>query len=107
MGNINFINGIVKILELPKQKNFYMNNILVAQVRVQFSQIRNKRVVNLIFYNKLAHDILNYYKINDYILIEGYFSVQKLNEKLSTFKKFNITVLKIHPVQLNSTKINY
>ena len=101
MGDINFINGIAKILELPKQESFYSNSVSMTHVRVQFSQIRNKRVINLIFWNNLAHDILNYYKINDYILIEGYFSSQNHNGKLSTFKKFSITVLKVHPFQLN------
>lgn len=100
MSEMNFISGIVKILELPKQKSFF-NKILMTQVRVQFPQIRNKLVVNLIFWGNLAHDIVTYYKINDYILIEGYFYTQSFDLKIPTFKKFNITVLKIHPFKLN------
>ena len=94
MGNISFISGIVKILESPKQKNFD-GNILITQFRVQFPQVRNKLVVNLTFWSNLAADVANYYKVNDYILIEGYFSTQTDNLNVSTFKKFNITVLKI------------
>lgn len=104
MSEINFISGIVKILELPKQKSFY-NNILMTQVRVQFPQIRNKLVVKLTFWGNLANDIVNYYKINDYVLIEGYFSTQSFDLKISTFKRFNITVLKIHPFKLNDRRL--
>ena len=101
MGNISFISGIVKILESPKQKSFD-GNILITQFRVQFPQVRNKLVVTLTFWSNLAADVANYYKVTDYILIEGYFSTQTDNLNFSTLKKFNITVLKVYPFRLTS-----
>jgi hypothetical protein len=48
MSDTNYIGGIVKILETPKQK-FLKNNILVTKFRVQLPQVRNTRIVNLVF----------------------------------------------------------
>jgi hypothetical protein len=103
MGDTNVIGGIVKILETPRSKNLN-ENITVTQFRVQFSQIRHISIVNLIFWGNLAHDAINFYKINDYILIEGYISTRNKNifEKVSSKnKKVQITVLKVYPILLS------
>jgi single-stranded DNA-binding protein len=99
MGDANLIGGIVKILETPKQKIFN-TNIPVTQFRVQFPQARNTSIVYLTFWGNLARDVSNYYKVNDYILIEGYVSLRdKKNSKkiLSKSKKVEITVFKVYP----------
>jgi single-stranded DNA-binding protein len=99
MGDANLIGGIVKILETPKQKIFNTNTP-VTKFRVQFPQVRNTSVVYLTFWGNLARDVTNYYKINDYILIEGYISLRdrKNSEKvISKSKKVEITVLKVYP----------
>lgn len=99
MGDTNMIGGIVKILETPKQKIFN-TNIPVTQFRVQFPQVRNNAVIHLTFWGNLARDVANYYKINDYILIEGYISLRDqkvLNTIISKSKKVEITVLKVYP----------
>jgi single-stranded DNA-binding protein len=99
MGDTNMIGGIVKILETPKQKIFN-TNIPVTQFRVQFPQVRNNTVIHLTFWGNLARDVANYYKINDYILIEGYISIRNkkaLNKIISKSKKVEITVLKVYP----------
>jgi single-stranded DNA-binding protein len=99
MGDTNMIGGIVKILEAPKQKIFN-TNIPVTQFRVQFPQVRNNAVIHLTFWGNLASDVANYYKINDYILIEGYISLRDqkvLNTIISKSKKVEITVLKVYP----------
>lgn len=99
MGDANLIGGIVKILETPQQK-ISDTNILVTQFRVQFPQYRNTSVVYLTFWGNLARDVVSYYKINDYILIEGYISLRdKKNSKeiISKSKKVEITVLKVYP----------
>jgi single-stranded DNA-binding protein len=103
MGDINSISGLVKILENPKQK-VLNNNILVTHFRVQFPQVRNNSIVHLKFWGKLARDVATYYKINDYILIEGYIALQnkqKLPSIITRSKKVEITVLKIYPFLLN------
>ena len=96
----------MKILEVPKQK-IVNNNISVIKVRAQFPQFRNVRIINLIFWGNLTRDIINYYKVNDYVLIEGYLSLpdkqtsDMINQSL---KKIEITVLKIYPFILSSNR---
>lgn len=104
MGDTNVVGGIVKILETPRYKNFNQN-IPVIQFRVQFPQIRNTSIVYLTFWGNLAHDVINFYKINDYILIEGYISLRKKitsSPIISKSKKVEITVLKVYPISLSS-----
>jgi single-stranded DNA-binding protein len=105
MGDTNVVGGIVKILEIPKYINFN-KNIPVTRFRVQFPQIRNTSIVYLTFWGNLANDVTNFYKINDYILIEGYISLRNRNKRfsdrsLSKYKKVEITVLKIYPIFLH------
>lgn len=97
MADTNYVASIVKILEVPKQK-ILNNNISITECRVQFPQVRNTRIVNLVFWDKLAREVPKYYKVNDYILIEGYLSLPT-NQILKT-KKVKITVLKVYPFLL-------
>jgi single-stranded DNA-binding protein len=98
----NIVGGIVKILEIPKQE-IYKNNISVTKFRVQFPQFRNTSIVHLTFWGRLANDVAQYYKTNDYILIEGYISIRKntIPGRLLSSKKVEITVLKVYPLLLN------
>lgn len=103
MGDTNLIGGIVRILEAPKQQIF-TTNITVTRCRVQFPQLRNTAVIHLTFWGTLARDVANYYKINDYVLIEGYISLRDKNINaglVSKSKKIEITVLKIYPLFLS------
>ena len=104
MTDMNYIGGIVRILEIPKQK-ILNNNISIVKIRVQFPQFKNIQIVNLIFWGNLTRDILNYYKVNDYIIIEGYLGLsndQSSDSTIQSLKKVEITVLKIYPVFLSS-----
>ena len=103
MGDTNLISGIAKILETPKNKSFN-SDLPNTQFRVQFPQVRNTSVVYLTFWGNLARDVANYYKINDYILIEGYISLRdrdNSNKIISKSKKVEITVLKVYPFVLS------
>jgi len=103
MSDTNYIGGIVKILEVPKQK-FLNNTIAVTEFRVQLPQVRNTTIVHLIFWGNLARDVATYYKINDYILIEGYLSLRdKRSSNLiaQPSKQIEITVLKLYPFLLS------
>jgi Single-strand binding protein family len=103
MSDTNYIAGIVKILESPTHK-FFNNNIPMTQFRAQLPQFRNTQIVNLTFWGNLANDVENYYKVNDYIIIEGYLSLkdkQKSNLSSQRSKKVWITVLKVYPFLLN------
>lgn len=103
MSDTNLVGGLVKILETPKHKKFN-SNIPITKFRVQFPQVRQTSLVHLTFWGNLANDIMNYYKVNDYILIEGYISVRdrkSFNNVTSKSKKIEITVLKIYPFRLS------
>ncbi len=96
---VSYISTIVKVLETPNQKSFN-NNIFVTRFRAQLPQMKNSRMVNLIFWGNLAKNVANYYQTNDYILIEGYLSLKNkylLNKVKSNSKKVEITVLKVYP----------
>jgi hypothetical protein len=102
----NFIGSIVKILEPPNQKSL-ANNLLITTFRVQFPQVRENSIVSLKFFGTIGKDIIKYYKVNDYILIEGYLKLK--NQKLSNISSqkredIEITVLRIYPVLSNSTR---
>ena len=95
---MNYIGAVVKILEVPKQQ-LINSKTLVIKFRAQLPQVRKHRVVKLVFWNNLALAVLNYYKVNDYILIEGYTSIRK--NSTSNGKKVTITVVKVYPLLLN------
>ena len=102
--DMNYIGGIAKILEMPKQI-FLDNNIIITTVRVQLPQLRNTQVVKLTFWGNLARDINDFYKTNDYVIIEGYISCKnelQLNLNSQVSKQIEITVLKVYPFLLNS-----
>jgi hypothetical protein len=100
MRDINYFGGVVKILENPIQ-NLINNKISVTEFRVQLPQIRNTKIVTLIFWGNLARNVANYYKINDYILIEGYLALPK---KVN-LKEVEITVLKVYPFLLKDNSL--
>ena len=104
MSDTNFIGGVVKVLETPKQI-IINDNIFVTRFRVQFPQVRNNSIVHLKFWGNLAREVAKYYQTNDYILIEGYISLvnsELYNVTNRTPKKIEITVLKIYPIALGA-----
>jgi len=106
MVDTNYINIVVRILELPN-KTLFNNSIPVTKFRVQLPHIRKNRIVTLIFWGNLAGDVSNYYQINDYIMIEGYLSFTNkylLAEFKQNSRKVEITVLKIYPFLLSSNR---
>ena len=100
---MNYIGALVKVLETPK-KHFINSDTFIVKFRVQLPQIRNIRIVELVCWGNLAKSVLNYYKINDYILIEGYVSFRENSNSIrinKARKKTTITVLKVYPFLLN------
>ena len=100
MVDTNYILGIVKILENPRQR-VLKDNILIGEFRGQLPQIRNNLIINLVCWGNLAQDMKKYYQMNDYIIIEGYISLRDKKINNSSLKKINITVLKVYPFLLN------
>lgn len=108
MVDTNYVGSIVKILEAPVHK-IINEQISTTQFRVQLPQVRNNRIINLVCWGNLAHDVAKYYEVNDYIMVEGYLSIRtQTNSKLSlekqNSKKAQISISKIYPCSLSMKK---
>jgi single-stranded DNA-binding protein len=105
MGDTNYFSGIVKILENTIQ-SFINYKTLTTTFRVEIPQMRQNKIISLVFWGNLADEVKNYYQINDYILIEGYTSIEKKHSELVNKKsgKTTITVLKVYPFLLKSNQ---
>ena len=104
MSDTNYIGAIVKILEFPKTK-IVNSKISVTKFRAQLPQIRKTRVVDIVIWGNLANDVAKYYSINDYILVEGYLSLDKLSQPKSNrkvLKRARFTILKVYPFLISS-----
>ena len=100
MGDTNYLGTIVKILEKPTSK-VVNNKIVSVEFRAQLPQVRRAQIINLVFWGNLARDVANYYKVNDYIIVEGYLSLRTKVKSKSTkrnLKKAQVTVLRSYPI---------
>nr|YP_010134190.1 hypothetical protein RF41 [Navicula veneta]QWM93680.1 hypothetical protein RF41 [Navicula veneta] len=98
MSDTNYFASIVKILEKPVER-IINDKIVTTEFRAQLAQVRNTRIVNLVFWGNLSLDVVNYYHINDYIMIEGYLLLDnKFSDKLNQqkLKRVSITVNKLY-----------
>ncbi len=103
MSQTNRIVSLVRILESPK----ILDKDLSIQFRVQFPTRKKNKIViaNLIIWGNLVEKVNQYYKTNDYIIIEGYTSLPttislRSNTNTQQLKKVHITVSKIYPFLL-------
>jgi hypothetical protein len=100
MADTNYLGSIVKILEKPIQ-TIVNDKVLKTECRAQLAQVRNTRIINLVFWGNLANDSINSYQVNDYIMIEGYVSLREMKSKKfvkRNLKKIEIAVLKSFPL---------
>lgn len=102
---MNYATFVVKIFKIA-EKILLEDNILFAEVPVQFYQLptsNSEKIINLTFWGNLANEIVQYYKANDYIIVEGYISYRKMG---NTEKQIEISVFKIYPYLLNIIEQN-
>ncbi len=105
MANMNYSVFVVKIIKNPEQ-SFFKDGTSVTEFPVQLSQIRKNNIeiiLQVSAWGKLGYDIMDYYKINDYIIIEGYISLRTNNyDDFSSLlnKQVEISVSKIYPLFL-------
>jgi len=99
MGDTNYLSGVIRIIETPKHR-FLNNNNLVASCRVELPAFRSTQIVQLECWGNVAKDFVKYYKINDYIIVEGYASLQNKSGRINQNfieKKLKITAFRIYP----------
>lgn len=99
---MNYCNLIVKIIEEPIE-NCLKENIGVTEIIVKFPPIRNQKIVKpirVLIWSNLGEDAIKYLKKNDYIIIEGYISIQGdsfQNTSFSSDNNVQISARKIYP----------
>ena len=90
---------IVKIIEKASDLNY--NNELLLKIPVQFPQIKSKLskpYLNLILWGTFREDFLKYYKIKDYLLIEG---IITSNNYESLKEEINLIAKRVYPFLLD------
>ena len=101
---MNYTSFMVKVIGKPEQ-SFFDNDISVTEMIAKFYQFRDNsyNICKISIWGNLSYDVMQYYQINDYLIVEGYIS-----RRNSSFEKYNITteieisVFKIYPFALNN-----
>jgi len=100
---MNYSSFIVKIIKHPVQEVFSETNS-VTKLIVQIPQKTKKsnspipRIIHLFIWGRLGTDFLEYYKLNDYIIVEGYLSLSPTRNP----KIVKLSVYKIYPFLLST-----
>jgi len=106
---MNYVSLIVKLIGKPEQ-SFFDDNISVTEVMAKFSQFQKNRediIIKLCIWGNLASDIVQYYQMNDYIIVEGYTSLGETfsdSDIMTKDKQLEISVFKIYPFLLSNIR---
>ena len=99
---MNYINCVVRFFEIPTIE-LYQNEIPWTRFKVEIAPARNRpndTIVEAIVWGDLAYDLIKYYRINDYVLIEGYLLTNpSTNTKDLTLNKkvVQLNIFQIYP----------
>ena len=104
---MNYVILTVKVLQNSGQ-SFFQDGTGLTELMVQLPQISKNYpnlIVHLSIWGKLSYDVAKYYKLDDYIIIEGYILIKNLNvsslNSLSLIEKqVEISVFKLYPLRL-------
>lgn len=108
MGNINYFCSIVKLLETPKPR-LVKKKTVITQFRCEMAQFKKSKIISVNIWGKLADEVKNSYRENDYVFIEGYvFNQVKKNQKktIKTFPSSGVTISRLYPFLLASASID-
>ena len=101
---MNYTSFMIKIIKKPEQK-FFDNDISATEIVAKFYQAQDNsyNVCKLSVWGSLSHDVMQYYQLNDYLIVEGYISRRNSNlEVYKTPNEIEISVFKIYPFALNT-----
>lgn len=105
---MNYANFIVKIVKEPEQK-FFQKNTVVTKMLVKFVPTRKKFLnikdtFEISIWENLSNETIKYYRLYDYIFIEGYISLRtnfSMSVQTSQLdKRLEISVFKHYPLFL-------
>jgi hypothetical protein len=95
---------LVKIVT-PPIKSSFKDGFYVTEMQVKFVPIKTKLnsndVIHLSIWDNLSSDTVKYYKVNEYIIIEGYISIRENLFNLSNYSNSNqisISVTNLYPI---------
>ena len=96
---MNYINSIIRILEIPSIRS--NNNVLMIKFKAQIPCLRNKTeqysIIDCTIWGELAYDLVNYYQVNDYALIEGHISIFNNIENCPVNTIYHLNITKLYP----------
>jgi hypothetical protein len=101
MANTNYLATTIKLLKIS-QEPLLKNQTSVITCQACLPQVKKDKVIQLFFWGKLAQEVLQNYRVNDYLLIDGFVSL--VNKKNSKLKKVKVTVLKVYPIFLTANR---
>lgn len=92
---------IVKVIEKPENLNYNQESVLKVPVIMASIQLFNSiKNINLILWGIFREDFLKYYKIKDYLLIEGIITNTNYNETTSE-NNINLVAKRVYPFLLD------
>ena len=84
---------MARLFETPSLK-LYKNEIPWIKLKIEIAQVRNRsseRIIEAIIWGDLAYDLIKYYRLNDYVLVEGYLLTDLvINKKIVSLNIFQI-----------------
>ena len=99
---MNISTFIVKLISVPKQC-LIDTNISVVESQAQFPNTRKKNFLDqfkIVTWGDLSKELLNYYTIGDYIIIQGILSFEQPKIKNQYKKETKFTVINLYPFLL-------
>ena len=101
---MNYTSFMIKIIGEPQQ-SFFDNDISVTEILARFYQFRENsyNICKLVIWGSLSYDVMQYYQLNDYLIVEGYISQRKSNFETDKIEAdIEICVFKMYPFALNT-----
>ena len=105
---MNYTSFIIKVLKKPKY-TLCEQKIPLTETVGKFYQFRNNlsTICKVSFWGQSAYESLKYYKTNDYLLVEGYLSLEPFTfEKLDITTNIELSIFKVSPFSLKTEQIN-
>ena len=112
---MNYTSFIGKIIKKPKRQ-FVDNDIPITKITAKFPQLREIKgscnILTISIWGNVAIDYMEYFGVNDYIVVEGYISLRDSSSTNTTTKKdkqVELSVFRIYPFLLkekNKIKLN-
>lgn len=105
---MNFCIFIVKILDEPIQSVF-ADQTPVVEITVQFAspKLTGFDEFRISIWGEFGIEVMNYYQINDYIIVEGVLSLRDASTRTVKRNEVELTVYQIYPYLLEGEEFGF